>query len=72
MANYYPPGLSFLAEFQGLDRKNQKIIMNSSRFPVYRSILKTEEITEGGENRFKHMKWRTKNAQRHFLVTVGR
>lgn len=53
MANYYPPvGFHFLVEFEGLGSQEKD--------HQFRSVsglsvdIETEEIAEGGENRFKH------------------
>lgn len=53
MEIYYPPvGFSFMVEFQGLSTENTDISFQSvSGLTV---DLETEEIAEGGENRFKH------------------
>lgn len=53
MANYYPPvGFHFLVEFDNLGTKEQDHQFQSvSGLSV---DLETEEIVEGGENRFKH------------------
>ncbi|CAA9197811.1 phage tail protein [Flavobacterium collinsii] len=53
MANYYPPvGFHFLVEFQGLGSKEKDHQFQSvSGLSV---DIETEEIAEGGENRFKH------------------
>ena len=53
MEIYYPPvGFSFMVEFQGLSTQNTDISFQSvSGLTV---DLETEEIAEGGENRFKH------------------
>lgn len=53
MANYYPPvGFHFLVEFEGLGSKEKDHQFQSvSGLSV---DLETEEIAEGGENRFKH------------------
>ncbi|MCC9018712.1 phage tail protein [Flavobacterium lipolyticum] len=53
MANYYPPvGFHFLVEFQGLGTKEKDHQFQSvSGLSV---DIETEEIAEGGENRFKH------------------
>lgn len=53
MANYYPPvGFHFLVEFDKLGTKEQDHQFQSvSGLSV---DLETEEIVEGGENRFKH------------------
>lgn len=53
MANYYPPvGFHFLVEFEGLGSKEQDHQFQSvSGLSV---DIETEEIAEGGENRFKH------------------
>ncbi|MCV9930361.1 phage tail protein [Flavobacterium sp. LS1R49] len=53
MANYYPPvGFHFLVEFEGLGTKEKDHQFQSvSGLSV---DLETEEISEGGENRFKH------------------
>jgi len=53
MANYYPPvGFHFLVEFQGLGSQSKDHEFQSvSGLSV---DIETEEITEGGENRFKH------------------
>lgn len=50
MGNYYPPlGFHFLVEFG--DDKDQSQFQSVSGLTV---DIETEEITEGGENRFKH------------------
>lgn len=53
MANYYPPvGFHFLVEFEGLGMKE-----NDHQFQSVAGLsvdIETEEIAEGGENRFKH------------------
>lgn len=50
MGNYYPPlGFHFLVEFG--DEKDQSQFQSVSGLTV---DIETEEITEGGENRFKH------------------
>lgn len=53
MANYYPPvGFHFLVEFEGLG--------TTAKDHEFQSVsglsvdIETEEIAEGGENRFKH------------------
>ena len=53
MANYYPPvGFHFLVEFEGLGSQEQDHQFQSvSGLSV---DIETEEIAEGGENRFKH------------------
>ncbi len=53
MANYYPPvGFHFLVEFVGLGTEEKDHQFQSvSGLSV---DLETEEIAEGGENRFKH------------------
>jgi phage tail-like protein len=53
MANYYPPvGFHFLVEFDKLGTKEKDHQFQSvSGLSV---DLETEEIVEGGENRFKH------------------
>ena len=53
MANYYPPvGFHFLVEFEGLGSKEKDHQFQSvSGLSV---DIETEEIAEGGENRFKH------------------
>ncbi len=55
MASYYPPvGFHFKVEFQ--DSKG-KIKINDYQFQSVSGLsvdLETEEIAEGGENRFKH------------------
>lgn len=53
MANYYPPvGFHFLVEFQGIGSKEKDHQFQSvSGLSV---DIETEEIAEGGENRFKH------------------
>jgi phage tail-like protein len=53
MANYYPPvGFHFLVEFQGLGTEQKDHQFQSvSGLSV---DIETEEIAEGGENRFKH------------------
>lgn len=53
MSNYYPPvGFHFLVEFDKLGTKEQDHQFQSvSGLSV---DLETEEIVEGGENRFKH------------------
>ena len=53
MADYYPPvGFYFKVEFSGIETK-----MNDHQFQSVSGLsvdLETEEIAEGGENRFKH------------------
>lgn len=53
MASYYPPvGFHFSVEFTGISTKK-----NDHQFQSVSGIsvdLETEEIAEGGENRFKH------------------
>jgi phage tail-like protein len=50
MGNYYPPlGFHFLVEFG--DEKDQSQFQSVSGLTV---DIETEEIREGGENRFKH------------------
>lgn len=53
MADYYPPvGFYFKVEFSGLETK-----INDHQFQSVSGLsvdLETEEIAEGGENRFKH------------------
>nr|MBI1230879.1 phage tail protein [Cytophagales bacterium] len=53
MGNYYPPvGFHFTVEFAGFDSKGI-----DSQFQSVSGLtvtLETEEIAEGGENRFKH------------------
>lgn len=53
MANYYPPvGFHFLVEFEGLGSQTKDHQFQSvSGLSV---DIETEEIAEGGENRFKH------------------
>lgn len=53
MESYYPPvGFHFMVEFQGISTKDKDVSFQSvSGLSV---DLETEEITEGGENRFKH------------------
>lgn len=53
MANYYPPvGFHFLVEFEGLGTTEKDHQFQSvSGLSV---DIETEEIAEGGENRFKH------------------
>ncbi|WP_456314707.1 phage tail protein [Pseudomonas shirazensis] len=53
MANYYPPvGFHFLVEFEGLgSQENDHQFQSVSGLSV---DIETEEIAEGGENRFKH------------------
>lgn len=55
MASYYPPvGFHFKVEFQDLENKIQ---INDYQFQSVSGLsvdLETEEIAEGGENRFKH------------------
>lgn len=53
MANYYPPlGFHFLVEFEGLGSEEKDHQFQSvSGLSV---DIETEEIAEGGENRFKH------------------
>ncbi|MCD0467640.1 phage tail protein [Flavobacterium cupreum] len=53
MANYYPPvGFHFLVEFEGLGSQAKDHQFQSvSGLSV---DIETEEIAEGGENRFKH------------------
>lgn len=53
MAEYYPPpGFHFKVEFTGITaRKNDHQFQSVSGLSV---DLDTEEIAEGGENRFKH------------------
>lgn len=53
MATYYPPlSFHFLVEFTGIDSKTQDHEFQSvSGLSV---DIETEEIAEGGENRFKH------------------
>jgi len=53
MGNYYPPvGFHFTVEFEGLDSQGADAQFQSvSGLTVN---LETEEIAEGGENRFKH------------------
>jgi len=53
MANYYPPvGFHFLVEFEGLGSQEKDHEFQSvSGLSV---DIETEEIAEGGENRFKH------------------
>ncbi|MFW0737791.1 MULTISPECIES: phage tail protein [unclassified Flavobacterium] len=53
MSNYYPPvGFHFLVEFEGLGSKEKDHQFQSvSGLSV---DIETEEIAEGGENRFKH------------------
>lgn len=53
MANYYPPvGFHFLVEFEGLGSQEKDHQFQSvSGLSV---DIETEEIAEGGENRFKH------------------
>ncbi len=53
MANYYPPvGFHFLVEFEGLGTEEKDHQFQSvSGLSV---DIETEEIAEGGENRFKH------------------
>jgi phage tail-like protein len=60
MASYYPPiGFHFKVEFPGISaRQNDHQFQSVSGLSV---DLETEEIAEGGENRFKHkMPVRTK------------
>lgn len=53
MANYYPPvGFHFLVEFEGLGSQEK-----DHQFQSVAGLsvdIETEEIAEGGENRFKH------------------
>ncbi|GGG23482.1 phage tail protein [Dokdonia pacifica] len=53
MATYYPPiGFHFKVEFSGISNKE-----NDHQFQSVSGLsvdLETEEIAEGGENRFKH------------------
>ena len=53
MANYYPPvGFHFLVEFEGLGSQQK-----DHQFQSVAGLsvdIETEEIAEGGENRFKH------------------
>ncbi len=53
MASYYPPvGFHFKVEFDGITNK-----VNDHQFQSVSGLsvdLETEEIAEGGENRFKH------------------
>jgi phage tail-like protein len=53
MANYYPPvGFHFLVEFEGLGSEEK-----DHQFQTVSGLsvdIETEEIAEGGENRFKH------------------
>ncbi|MDO7174066.1 phage tail protein [Mariniflexile sp. AS56] len=53
MASYYPPvGFHFKVEFSGISNKE-----NDHQFQSVSGLsvdLETEEIAEGGENRFKH------------------
>ena len=53
MANYYPPvGFHFLVEFEGLEST-----IKDHQFQSVSGLsvdIDTEEIAEGGENRFKH------------------
>ena len=53
MASYYPPiGFHFMVEFTGISTKQ-----NDHQFQSVTGLtvdLDTEEIAEGGENRFKH------------------
>lgn len=53
MANYYPPvGFHFLVEFEGLGSQEKDHQFQSvSGLSV---DIETEEMAEGGENRFKH------------------
>lgn len=53
MTNYYPPvGFHFLVEFEGLGSQEKDHQFQSvSGLSV---DIETEEIAEGGENRFKH------------------
>ncbi len=55
MASYYPPvGFHFKVEFQDLENKIQ---INDYQFQSVSGLsvdLETEEVAEGGENRFKH------------------
>lgn len=53
MANYYPPvGFHFLVEFEGISSQEKDHQFQSvSGLSV---DIETEEIAEGGENRFKH------------------
>ena len=53
MASYYPPvGFHFIVEFIGIsNNKNDHQFQSVSGLTV---DLETEEIAEGGENRFKH------------------
>ena len=55
MATYYPPaGFHFKVEFQDLENKIQ---ISDYQFQSVSGLsvdLETEEIAEGGENRFKH------------------
>jgi len=53
MASYYPPvGFHFKVEFTGISaKKNDHQFQSVSGLSV---DLETEEIAEGGENRFKH------------------
>jgi phage tail-like protein len=53
MANFYPPvGFHFVVEFEGLGSKEKDHQFQSvSGLSV---DIETEEIAEGGENRFKH------------------
>jgi phage tail-like protein len=53
MANYYPPvGFHFLVEFEGLGSQEQDHQFQS--VSGLSADIETEEIAEGGENRFKH------------------
>lgn len=53
MANYYPPvGFHFLVEFEGIGSQEK-----DHQFQSVAGLsvdIETEEIAEGGENRFKH------------------
>lgn len=52
MAGYYPPvGFHFKIEFSGIKNENDSLFQSVSGLSV---DLETEEIAEGGENRFKH------------------
>lgn len=53
MANYYPPvGFHFLVEFSDLD--SQSIDHQFQSVAGLSVDIETEEVAEGGENRFKH------------------
>lgn len=53
MANYYPPvGFHFIVEFEGLGSQEKDHQFQS--VSGLSADIETEEIAEGGENRFKH------------------